>query len=448
MQPARARRGQRGQGMAEYTIAVALIALVVVGLIQVVGRMANNVFCNVSGGTSGHGVVAGGPSDWGLNTYGEIGNGSTTDSYSPVATKGGTCLVAVSGGAETVLGLDTDGTVWAWGANDYGQLGTGSDSGPSTCSTFGCSMAPVKVPGISGVTAVAGGYDSMALRSDGTVWMWGMNFRGELGIGNHTGPSTCTIGPYACALVPAVVPGLTGITAIANGYVNMLGGGETSMALKNDGTVWGWGANFYGELGDGTTAERDSPVQVAGLTGVTAIATGDTSFALKSDGTVWAWGHGTLGALGNGGVSNSLSPVQVSGLTGVVAISGSFETGYALKSDGKVWAWGYNTDGEVGDNTTTQRNSPVQVSGLSGITAISGGPMHAMALKNDGTVWGWGENYYGELGNGNKTGPTTCSARACSTVPLQVTPYGAANRASGISAAWYGSVVFSQEPVS
>jgi len=141
-----------------------------------------------------------------------------------------------------------------------------------------------------------------------------------------------------------------------------------------------------------------------GLTdGITAIAGGGThSLALKNDGTVWAWGYNGYGQLGNGGTyTTSNVPVQASGLTGgITAIMGGHHHSLALKNDGTVWAWGYNYYGQLGNGTNTNSNVPVRVSGLAGITKIAGGGLHSLALKNDGTVWAWGYNYYGQLGNG------------------------------------------------
>ncbi len=178
-------------------------------------------------------------------------------------------------------------------------------------------------------------------------------------------------------------------------------GGWHTLGLKSDGTVWAWGNNGSGRLGDGTTTDRHTPVQVNGLSGVTAIAGGwHYTIAMKSDGTVWAWGYNDYGQLGDGTTTERHTPVQVSGLSGVVAIAGAQLHSLALKSDGTVWAWGENSAGQLGDGTTTSRYTPVQVSGLSGVVAIAGGTSYSLALKSDGTVWAWGYNGNGQLGNG------------------------------------------------
>lgn len=173
-----------------------------------------------------------------------------------------------------------------------------------------------------------------------------------------------------------------------------------SVATRADGSVWAWGQNFYGQLGNGTLNNSSVPVQVEEIEDVSDISAGsDHVLALRNDGTVWAWGRNDYGQLGNGGSMNSPIPVQTSGLSNVVAVSAGFFQSLALKSDGTVWAWGYNEYGQVGDGSTTDRSNPVKVSNLTNVIAISAGSSHSMALKDDGTVWAWGYGGNGRLGN-------------------------------------------------
>jgi alpha-tubulin suppressor-like RCC1 family protein len=276
--------------------------------------------------------------------------------------------MAIAAGEYHSLALKNDGTVWAWGDNRYDQLGNGT--------TIYSSDVPVQVvtsaggPALTGCTKIAGGpFHSLALKDDGTVWAWGYNSNGQLGNGTKTDSN------LPVQVVTSVGgPALTGITAIA-------GGGDHSLALKNDGTVWAWGGNYYGELGNGTNTDSNVPVQVSGLTGITAIAGGGGgSLALKNDGTVWAWGYNHQGQLGNGTNTNSNVPVQVAGLSGITKIAGGGSHSLALKNDGTVWAWGYNYYGQLGNGTNTDSNVPIQVSGLTGVTAIAGGDYHSLAI--------------------------------------------------------------------
>ncbi len=216
--------------------------------------------------------------------------------------------------------------------------------------------------------------------------------------------------------IPVQVSGLGNIIAISAGY-------QMSLALKNDGTVWSWGANSYGQLGDGTTENRRIPVQVIGLSDVEAISVGHLcNFALKNDGTVWSWGWNTVGQLGDGTTENRRIPVQVAGLNDVKSIN----AGRALKNDGTVWAWGSNFHGQLGDGTTVNRKTPVQVIGLSDVKEISARYGTSLALKNDGTVWAWGTNWDGQLGDG-----TTVNKH----MPIKV------NGLSGVKAISSGGVV-------
>jgi len=200
---------------------------------------------------------------------------------------------------------------------------------------------------------------------------------------------------------PAQVSGLTAVATVS-------GGATHSLAQKRDGTVWAWGSNTNGRLGDGTATLRSAPVQVSGLTAVVAVAAGGAhSLALHGDGTVHAWGSGSVGQLGNGSKVDRPTPVPVNGLSGVLAVAAGASYSLALKTDGTVWAWGLNSNGQLGDGTKTDRSVPVQVSRLSGILAVAAGSTHALALRTDGTLWAWGANGQGQLGDGTTISRST-----------------------------------------
>ncbi|HEX3046122.1 MAG TPA: hypothetical protein VHY08_15310 [Bacillota bacterium] len=186
--------------------------------------------------------------------------------------------------------------------------------------------------------------------------------------------------------------------------ITVAGGGAHSLALKNDGTVWAWGKNDAGQLGNGTMNDSMIAVPVNYFKKVIAIGAGGAhSIALTDVGTVWAWGANNDSQLGNGTRACSNIPVQVNGLTHIIAIAGGENHNLALKNDGTVWAWGSNDRGQLGTGTTTSSNVPVQVSRLTNVIAIAGGGSHSLAIKIDGTVWAWGDNQYGQLGNGTIT---------------------------------------------
>jgi alpha-tubulin suppressor-like RCC1 family protein len=181
-----------------------------------------------------------------------------------------------------------------------------------------------------------------------------------------------------------------------------------NVAIRRDGTVWAWGANGSGQLGNGQWDNANTPVQVTGLSNIAAVTAppdGNFTLALDSLGRVWSWGEGGSGQLGHGDgfyVNTNLA-AQVPGISNIVAITGGMEHSIALKSDGTVWAWGFGGYGELGDGTDSSRDYPAQVYGLTNAIGIASGSDHNFALCADGTVWGWGYNEDGELGIGNTT---------------------------------------------
>ncbi|QRK09614.1 hypothetical protein JQX13_05635 [Archangium violaceum] len=257
----------------------------------------------------------------------------------------------------------------------YGQLGDGTSDSRSS---------PVLVPGVTEVKTVAAGESfSLALREDGTVMSWGRNLYRQLGHGD----------PGNINIPPAQVEELTGVVAVS-------AGANHALALREDGTVWAWGDNSYGQVaGEFDWMLQFVPGQVPGLSGVTAVAAGlSHSLALREDGTVWAWGSSSNGQLGNGTTGRFQNiPEQVPGLTDVVAISSRGWHSLALRADGTVWTWGHDILSQVGSGAL--HLVPVQVPGLTGV-AISAGSGHSLVLSGDGTAVGWGANRQGALGNG------------------------------------------------
>jgi alpha-tubulin suppressor-like RCC1 family protein len=204
--------------------------------------------------------------------------------------------------------------------------------------------------------------------------------------------------------VPAQVPNINDAIAVAAGSLHTL-------VLRSDGSVWSWGYNWYGQLGDGTTTQRTDPVLVLGLSNVIAIAAGDNhSVALASDGRVWTWGRNTNGQLGDGSTSGATQPILVTTLTSITAVGAGWDHTLAVKNDGTAWAWGLNTNGQLGDASTTQRTSPVQMTGVTGATAVAAGSTHSLILKSDGTLRACGNNFYGQIGDGTNTQRTSTVA--------------------------------------
>jgi len=294
----------------------------------------------------------------------------------------GPCQNVVSlgvGGSHACVVLD-DGTVKCWGRNGEGQCGDGTLTHRST---------PVTVTGLAGVARVDGAANhTCALLSDGTGRCWGYNYAGAT-LGNASGSTNVSV-PN-----PVTVVGLTGGAELAVS-------GFATCVLKTDGTVTCWGMNMYGQLGDGTTTNRQRPqTTVSGLTGVVQVDAGYNFFCARDGaGEIWCWGINDYGQLGDGTTTNRSAPVQVPGVTGALDLSCGETHACAVLAGGTVTCWGRNNGGQLGDGTTTDRTAPVPVTGLTSVTAVTGGLGHTCVRLTDGTARCWGAGSWGQLGNG------------------------------------------------
>jgi alpha-tubulin suppressor-like RCC1 family protein len=357
----------------------------------------------------------GGAYGWGGNEFGQVGDGTTAVKTIPAAiSRLAQTSRQVAAGDVHSLALLADGTVSAWGFNGYGQLGDNSTTlsltpVPTTTTSVSTTIPPVTttIP-LSGVIAIAAGLNhSLALKSDGSLLAWGQNAAGQLG------SNSLIDAKQATALATLAGRPITAITA----------GPNHSLALRHDGAVYAWGANESGQLGDGKTKNLLLPTPVTTLTrNIVALAAGAKhSLALRNDGTVWAWGANNAGQLGDASTVARLVPVQVSGLTGVTAIAASGEHSLALRNDGTVWAWGNNLVGQLGDCTTANRSTPRLVANLVGVMAIAAGTAHSAAIRDNGNVLSWGGNWYGQLGDGtiiNRSCPVLASGLVLSSAPV------------------------------
>jgi alpha-tubulin suppressor-like RCC1 family protein len=325
---------------------------------------------------------------WGSNRFGQLGDGTAIGRTRPAQVPGITGLTAAAAGRNHTLALRSDGTVWAWGANDHGQLGDGSRA---------YRTAPVQVTGLTGIIAItAGGEHSAAVRYDNTLWTWGRNDRGQLGDGTRIDRS-----------VPArIQPGIASVIAVA-------AGGNHTLALTNLGVVLSTGWNGNGQLGDGGLTDRiafEPASNTYGLTGAVAIAAGENhSVALTGGGFVYTWGANGFGQLGNGTTTDSRLPSPVSGMSSTGGIGAGESHTLILRLDG-IWASGRNAGGQLGDGTNQDRLVPVRLPAPLSIEKAAAGASHTIGLRVDGSVWTWGQNADGQLGDGSTTSRSTPAA--------------------------------------
>lgn len=336
---------------------------------------------------------------WGANDYGQLGNRTQNASVKPVPVlfpSGAGAITAVAIGDQHSLALMSDGSIYSWGRNSDGQLGDGTKMSQNE---------PVKVrlPADAGkaVAITAGMAHSMALMEDGRVYAWGLNYSGQMG--DNTGISK--IYP-----TPVDLPDLRA-TAIAAGR-------EHSLAVMEDGRVYAWGKNNDGQLGTGTVSDEIKPREVLLPKGTAAIGVSAGwahSLVLMSDGSIYSFGLNANGQLGDGTGTTRLQPVRVKTTAAMgkptVLVSGAYHN-FALMSNGAVYAWGDNGAGRLGDGTTETQSLPRRVlfpSGVKTIVAIGAGDSHSLAMAANGAIYAWGYNKFGQLGDGstaNRNDPT------------------------------------------
>lgn len=368
-------------------------------------------------------TTVGGAFCWGNNFWGQLGDGRRIERHTPAPVIGINIAVqAITAGVFHTCSLNTAGGVACWGYNELGQLGDGS-------ATI-WRRRPVVVTGLhSGVQAItAGAYHTCALTTAGTVLCWGYNYSGQVGNGSTLNQPT-----------PSTVAGLNSdVQAITGGRLH-------TCALTTAGAVRCWGYNSVGQLGDGSTTDRLTPSAVVGLrSGVQAITAGAYhTCALTTAGAVRCWGYNRAGQLGDGSTTDRLTPVAVRGLgSGVQAIAAGDEHTCALTTAGGVLCWGDNANGQLGDSTWTDHLTPVAVTGLSsGVQAITADGSFACALTTAGGALCWGNNGFGQLGNDttiHKGAPSVVVMEPPATITLakEAQPDSATNfRFSG----WLGS---------
>ncbi len=282
---------------------------------------------------------------------------------------------SLSIGNSFALAVKDDGTLWAWGYNNYGRLGLDNTTHYSS---------PVQVgTDTDWEFASAGAYSSNAIKTDGTLWAWGYNLNGRLGLGDGS-PSN----NYSS---PVQVGTDTNWSSVSNR--------SHVLAIKTDGTLWSWGHNDDGQLGHGDTTSRSSPVQVGIDTDWEQIDQSlAMSGAIKTGGSLWTWGRGNGGRLGHNNTTSLSEPTQVGSLTDWNVLNLIQYGGTVIKDDGSMWVWGSGADGRLGLENTTTYSSPVQLGSDTDWSYVQGLNNSVVAIKDDGSMWSWGRNNVGQLG--------------------------------------------------
>jgi hypothetical protein len=332
---------------------------------------------------------------WGQNNWGQLGDSSTTARTAPVLVSNGAATTAwtkIAVGDQFAIGLRagtstgtaTGGTLWAWGLNSNGQLGLGDQTNRSVPTQIGKDATWVGV--------WAGKYHAVALKADGTLWAWGRNSEGQLG------DTTVLV-----RTAPVKVGG-TDKTNTAT-YTSASAGGTHTLAIQKDGSLWTWGDNTSGQLGNASTGGTvQAPAHIGSLTYI-AVSAGTThSMAIDTTGKLWAWGDNSVGQLGNNAGSGTVSaPVQITTDSDWTLVSAGGQHTLAVRSNGTLWAWGANSDGQLGDGSGIDQIAPIQVGTERTWVSISAGAGHSAGLKADNSLWTWGRNADGQLGNGKTT---------------------------------------------
>ncbi|MFQ5559184.1 MAG: Ig-like domain-containing protein [Nitrospinota bacterium] len=371
---------------------------------------------------------------WGANDFGQLGDGSYTEREFPVEIGGGNWR-DIFAGRYHVMGIKEDGTLWSWGVNSSGQFGNGKTTGANIPTQVGTdsdwqqvalgsshSIAlktdgslwswgsgegvghseggqarPVQL-GLSKdwLKVAASGAFSVALKMDGSLWSWGRNDDGQLGHGSTQS-----------SLVPVRV-------GQENDWKDIWAGGDwwdsqnRTGAVKSDGSLWAWGANSFGQLGNGNTSKSKVPVRIGTGSEWSLVAAGDThSVGIKSDQTVWTWGNNKYSALGDGTAPLKTEPVSVGSETNWNRVEAGWGYTLATKIDQTLWGWGENGKGQLGLGTSENEKDPGPVQAGTAWAQTGSGASHTLSIRTDGTLWSWGSNIFGQLGNGTYTSSTT-----------------------------------------
>lgn len=323
---------------------------------------------------------------WGDNTYGQLGDGTNMVKYTPVQIGTDDDWKIVSCQSLFVLALKTDGTLWAWGRYEASQYGGGTTIYTNVPQQIGTDNDWKIIS--------AGGGHSMAIKNDGTLWGWGYNFYGEVGDGTNQNRS-----------IPVKI-------GSENNWDTVCAASAFTVAKKNDGTIWAWGNNQMGQLGDGVYYfSRSTPKQIGTDTDWKSIsAKGNNTFAIKNNGTLWGWGSNAYGQIVNAGDQYIYAPIQFESATDWQSVYNGYYTVQAKKNNGRLFGWGDDGTGTTGANFTYPPYtykfivySPLPIGTDTDWKSFGAGGSHKLAIKNDGSLWVWGSNEKGQMGIGTSS---------------------------------------------
>lgn len=326
---------------------------------------------------------------WGSNQQGQLGDSTTTDRLVPTQVNGAvTTWAQVAVGDQFAVAIRKDGTLWSWGYNSNGQLGDGTTINHAS---------PAKIGTATDWTFVAAGKrHAFAINKAGVLFGWGGNFNGQLGDGTTVGK-----------LVPTKIT-VAGVTPVPV-WLSVSAGETHTLGVTTALGLWGWGGNLYGQVGNAGFVDVTAPTKIGNGTATwTAVSAGAFhSSAIRADGTLFAWGLNTNGQVGNNGSLNQTTPVQVTPAANWAVVSAGGAHTMAVRTDGTLWGWGANDNGQLGDGLGLDTNTPNQIGTATNWSTVSAGALHTFGLRTDSSMWGWGNNSAGQLGNNTKTSSQT-----------------------------------------
>lgn len=374
------------------------------GLVKMSLATPSGCFAKISSGNVTNAAIKGDGTlwGWGANINGSLGDGTTNNSSVPKQLSNATNWQTIAAGAYTTMAIKTDGSLWGWGQNT-GNLGDGG--GSSTVAS------PIQVGTETNWQVLsAGPSHTLSLKTNGTLWVWGQNNYGQLG--TNTGSNN-------------FFPNQLGNNN--DTWISISAGEQYSVGVKSNGTLWAWGYNNKGQIGDGTIVDKFAPVQIGTATNWQKVsAGGHTTFAIKADGSLWGWGDNEYGQLGDGTTVNKTVPTHIGTATDWKTIAAAGAHTIAIKNNGSLWIWGLNNYGQLGNGTIANQSVPTQLGTALDWNSVEGNVTGTVALKNDGTVYTWGRNTFGQLGNGNTVNSAIPVALNCPTTVLKTNDFGTA----------------------